>query len=225
MVLSSLPEVLLKPICDWLGLRYLGFFLQESRESEEGRTFQSSEKLARFRKEFPGEVIERFWTAHYSDRQIVLEAEERRMVWGGELLSWDEFVRKEPKWRRWLRTWLSPEFFRFWCVGWFNLVAAWILEVLWSELLPPNIGFSVGYFMSLLVSFTLNSKITFKVPMTVYRLVRFILSYIPNFLVQTLTVLLFYNLLQFPHSVTYFLAAAVGTPVTFICLKWFAFRK
>lgn len=92
LVLSSLPEVLLKPICDWLGLRYLGFFLQESRESEEGRTFQSSEKLARFRKEFPGEVIERFWTAHYSDRQIVLEAEERRMVWGGELLSWDEFV-------------------------------------------------------------------------------------------------------------------------------------
>lgn len=224
LVLSSLPEMLLKPICNWLGLRYLGFRPERVKGEEEEHAFQSTDKLARFQKEFPEERMERFWAAHYSDRKLVLEAEEGRIVRGNDVLDWDEFVRREPRWRKWLRTWLSPEFFRFWCVGWFNLVAAWILEVIWSELLPPNIGFSVGYFMSLLVSFTLNSKITFKMPMSFYRLFRFVLSYIPNFLVQTLTVLLFYNLLHFPHSVTYFLAAAIGTPVTFICLKWFAFR-
>lgn len=51
------------------------------------------------------------------------------------------------------------------------------------------------------------------------------LSYVPNFLLQNLFVLLIYNLLAQPKILAYCAAACFSVPVTFLALKLFAFRR
>lgn len=223
LILSASPECLLKPVCRELGVGFIGAIVDSKTCAWLGCS--ATEKLHRFRQQYPKDPIEMFWSTRLSDHPVAQEANKRCVVRGSMVTDWDEIVAREGYWRNWLGHLISPEFFRFWCVGWINMVAAWVLEASWSLLFSPNLAFTIGYLMSLLFSFVMNSKITFRTDMTVYRLGIYVLSYVPNFLVQTLTVLLFHNLLQWPYLLTYFLAAVVGTPVTFFCLKFFAFRK
>lgn len=226
VVATGVPACLLAPAQAHLGLKEV---IASSMDLHSGLYMSlcclGSEKLRRVQEAFPLAQVEEFWSGSFADEPLAQEAHMRYFVQRGKPLDWDGCLQKQSSTRRWMRTWISPEFFRFWCVGCVNMIVAWGLEVLWSFVLPPNLGFAVGYAMSLLVSFVLNSKITFQAPLTFYRLGRFVLSYIPNFLVQNLSVLLFYNLLGLPNMLTYYLAALVGTPVTFVCLKFFAFRE
>lgn len=225
LILSSSPECLLKPVCLALNVGFVGSIVDAKTGSANFLGCCGTEKLRRFREQFPKEKIEMFWSTRLSDHPVARQAEKSCIVRGDRVIEWDTILRREAYWRNWINHLLSPEFFRFWCVGWINMAVAWALEASWSLVFSPNFAFTVGYAMSLLFSFVLNSKITFKTVMTMERLGKYILSYIPNFLVQTLTVLLFHNLLHWPHLVAYFLAAIVGTPVTFFCLKFFAFHK
>lgn len=225
LILTGAPECLITPLCQNLGLHHLIASMVDSHSGRyTGLSCHGAEKLRRFRQSFPQERIVQFWSASLADQPVASNAAAPSIVRGGQLVDWETYEKKQGRWRRWMRTWISPEFFRFWCVGCVNMAASWSLEALWSLVLPANPAFAAGYAMSLLVSFTLNSKVTFKVPMSFYRFWRFALSYIPNFIVQMLSVFVLYNLLHWPHLLCYFLAAIIGTPVTFLCLKFFAFR-
>ena len=92
-------------------------------------------------------------------------------------------------------------------------------------LLGANAAFAAGYITSLLVSYLLNSTLVFKEKLETLKCVKFCISYIPNFIVQNLCVMLFYNLLHFPKLITYALAAVIGVPLTFLFIKIFAFKK
>lgn len=184
---------------------------------------EGEERLHRLREETQASFC--FYGTRLKDHVLAIAAQERYCLRGGKREAWDDFVVRQG--RRWgfLQQWISPEFFRFWCVGWLNMAAAWLLEAFWGSLLPENLGFSVGYGMSLLVSFVLNSKLTFRRRLSLGRLGAYILSYVPNFIVQFATVFLLNGLLGLPYLLCCFLAAVVGTPVTFLCLKLFAFRQ
>lgn len=225
LILSATPECLLEPVCKALGVAYMGSLVDPKTGTCTWLACGGTEKLHRFRDHFPQGRIEVFWSARFSDLPVAQIAKKRCIVRGNRVADWDEVLRREGPWREQLRKWVSPEFFRFWCVGWLNMAAAWLLEAVWSLVFAPNLAFAVGYSMSLMVSFSLNSKITFRTQISLHRFWKYVLSYIPNFVVQYLTVLLFHNLLHWPHLLTYFIAAVVGTPVTFFCLKYFAYHK
>ena len=225
VVLSPLPECLLGPPCAALNIPCLGAVVDPHTGACFVPSFSAAEKLACFRAAFPEEEIGAFFSSRLGDEPLARTAKEAYLIRGGRALPWEEYLAKEGRLHAWLRHFLSPEFFRFWCVGWLNMAAAWVLEAGWSLVLSPNLAFTVGYLMSLFVSFILNSKITFRAPVSYLRFWRYLLSYIPNFVVQSLTVLIVHNWLGLPHLLAYFIAAIVGTPVTFCCLKFFAFQK
>lgn len=224
-LLSTVPDFLLAPVEQRFHLRIHG-----AQTDEKGRRCvrvnrSVEERLETLRNLPGGAHMQLFCGARLQDHPLAMEAESRLLVRRGRREDWDLYVRREGRRWGWLRHWLSPEFFRFWCVGWLNMAAAWLLEVGWALVLPKNLAFAVGYAMSLMVSFTLNSIITFRRRMTLFRLGKYVLSYLPNFAVQFLTVIVLHNLLNWPYLLTCFLAAVVGTPVTFLCLKFFAFAQ
>ncbi len=88
-----------------------------------------------------------------------------------------------------------------------------------------NIAFNLGYITANVVGYWMNSTFVFPEPLSFRRLVRFAVSYIPNYIIQNIIVLIFYNWLGFPPVVSYLLAAALGVPVTFLCVKLFAFER
>ncbi|PKM93302.1 MAG: GtrA family protein [Firmicutes bacterium HGW-Firmicutes-1] len=119
----------------------------------------------------------------------------------------------------------NKEFMVFLIIGVINTFNGVGLALLYSYFADANLAFALGYGTSLLISYLLNSYFTFKESLGFVKLIKFCISYLPNFIIQFVTVLLFYNLLNFPKIYAYAVAAVIGVPITFLVLKFYAFAK
>ena len=120
---------------------------------------------------------------------------------------------------------LNRQFVIFVLIGVFNTLSGSLFATVYSLALNANIAFVCGYITSLIIAFFLNSKLNFRKKISLRRFIKFIVSYIPNFIIQNLIVIIFYNNLEWNKIITYFLAAIIGVPVTFVFMKLFAFGK
>lgn len=89
---------------------------------------------------------------------------------------------------------------------------------------PYRVTFVIGYCMSLVLSFFLNTYLTFRQKPTWRRFIKFPVSYIPNFIIQYGCVWLF-TMLGMNRTIAYLIAAVIGIPVTFLTMKLFVYRK
>jgi putative flippase GtrA len=117
------------------------------------------------------------------------------------------------------------EFSGFLIIGAVNTANGTIVAYLLSFLLNANASFIIGYGVSLSIAYILNSEFLFKKPLAVSRYAKFVISYVPNFIIQNGIVLIFYNLLGWHRLIVYALAAIIGIPITFLLVKLFAFGK
>lgn len=121
---------------------------------------------------------------------------------------------------------LTKEFFLFLVIGCINTFNGTFLAWLCAFLSPyNNLNFNIGYILSNLCAYWMNSRFIFHEPLSVNRYVKFFVSYIPNYIIQNIIVLIFYNMLDFPPVVSYLIAAVLGIPVTFLMVKIFAFGR
>lgn len=120
---------------------------------------------------------------------------------------------------------LSKEFILFLIVGIINTFNGTIFASLYSILINENVAFVLGYVSALIISYILNSFITFKEQMNFIKFMKFCISYIPNFMIQNIVVIIVFNIMQYDKIIAYLLAAIIGVPVTFMLMKFFAFRK
>jgi putative flippase GtrA len=61
--------------------------------------------------------------------------------------------------------------------------------------------------------------------MRVSKMLKFMVSYIPNFLIQNAVVFVLFTLLGLPELLAFTIAAIIGVPVTFFLLKLFTFNR
>lgn len=121
---------------------------------------------------------------------------------------------------------LTREFFLFLVIGCINTFNGVFLAWLCSFISPDNnLNFNIGYIIGNIIAYWMNSFIIFKAPLSCRRYIKFFISYLPNYIIQNLIVLLFYNMLGFPPIVSYIIAAILGVPVTFLMVKIFAFGR
>ena len=138
-----------------------------------------------------------------------------------------------------VRPFLTVQFFVFMFMGFINTVFSVMvasgLDILKNMFLSAGsslrvfieafrTNFIIGYAASIVLSFFLNSKFTFHQPPTLKRFLRFPISYIPNFLIQYILVFVFTSP-HWNHTIAYITAAVIGTPVTFICMKFVVFKR
>lgn len=122
------------------------------------------------------------------------------------------------------RHFFTRQFLLFLVVGVINTFNGTFLSWLFTFVTgDANIAFNIGYILSNVIAYLLNSRFIFHARLSVRRFVKFALSYIPNFIIQNVIVLIFYNALGFPPVVSYIVAAVLGVPVTFLFVKLFAF--
>jgi putative flippase GtrA len=84
--------------------------------------------------------------------------------------------------------------------------------------------FILGYILSMIISFFLNTYFTFHEKPTWKKALRFPVSYIPNFIIQYAVVWVFTSL-AWNNTLAYLLAAVIGIPVTFLTMKVFVYKK
>ena len=120
---------------------------------------------------------------------------------------------------------LNKEFIFFILIGVVNTFNGVIFSYIYSNIFNENLAFVLGYISGLIISYILNSFITFKDKLSFKKFIKFAISYIPNFIIQNIVVILVFNVLGLHKLIAYMLAAIIGIPVTFILLKFFTFNK
>ena len=115
-------------------------------------------------------------------------------------------------------------FLIFLVIGTLNTFLCSFLAMILEPLVRnANLAFNIGYLLSNGNAYLLNSRFVFPTRMTLARYVKFFLSYVPNYIIQNAIV--FINLLGLPSLASYLLAAILGVPITFLCVKIFAFGR
>lgn len=118
---------------------------------------------------------------------------------------------------------LGKKFIGFCAIGIVNIFNTAFFSWLSHHIMQENVAANLGYAVSLTVNYILNSLTVFKKPLSFKRYFRFIISYLPNFLIYFLVTLLTINTLRLPQFWGTVLAAMAGGPITFIILKLYAF--
>lgn len=127
--------------------------------------------------------------------------------------------------KKFMEVFLSKEFILFVLVGVINTFNGTIFSIIYSIFFNENIAFVLGYISALTISYILNSIMTFKEKIDLIKFIKFCISYIPNFIIQNIVVIIVFNIMNYNKIIAYLLAAAIGVPITFILMKFFAFRK
>nr|WP_242829285.1 GtrA family protein [Clostridium butyricum] len=139
------------------------------------------------------------------------------------MLPWDQY--SPGKVKKLKNIFFTKEFFTFLIVGGINTINGIVFSYVYSLFLGVNVSFVLGYVTAMTISYLLNSTLVFKEDMGIVKYIKFCISYIPNFIIQNIFVLIFYNILHWNKLIVFALAAIVGVPVTFIIMKFFAFNK
>lgn len=224
VIISASPEFLLNNICRRIGIKHLiASEVNKNTGICEGENCYGEEKVLRFKKYFEKGEIKKFYSDSLSDAPISLMASERYIVTGNNILPWDQY--SPGKVKKLKNIFFTKEFFTFLIVGGINTINGIVFSYVYSLFLGVNVSFVLGYVTAMTISYLLNSTLVFKGDMGIVKYIKFCISYIPNFIIQNIFVLIFYNMLQWNKLIVFALAAIVGVPVTFIIMKFFAFNK
>lgn len=121
-------------------------------------------------------------------------------------------------------TFFTKQFIIFVVIGIINTFNGTVFSYIFSNFLKPNLAFLPGYISGLLISYLLNSFITFKEKLSFQKLIKFSISSIPNFIIQYVVVIICTSI-GLHKLIAYMSAAIIGVPVTFILMKFFAFSN
>ena len=119
----------------------------------------------------------------------------------------------------------NRQFIKFVIIGGINTVSSTALALFLATRLQENLSMALGYIGSLTLAYFLNTYFVFKMKPALARYAKFCLSYIPNFVINNTVFVLLYNIWRLDKYVAVLLTACIGLPVTFVCVKFFAFEK
>ena len=122
-------------------------------------------------------------------------------------------------------TYFNRRFILFVFCGGMGTLANMLISSVAALGINPTLAYVCGYFGSSFVTYSLNSKLTFNEKLSVKRYIKFVISYIPNFVILFTMVAVFINLLGWYHLLVYGMAAALGLPLTFLIVRIVAFAK
>lgn len=224
VIISASPEFLLYPICKSLGISQIIASRVDPKSGEfYGENCFGAQKPERVRAHFGEICFEAFYSDSLSDQPMTALAEHSFLVEDDKSVPWNDY--RMSVWKKVKCQFFSPEFIRFLLIGCVNAFNGVLFAYLFSLLLPAQEAFICGYLLSLVISYVMNSAITFHDSMSVIKMLKFFLSYIPNFIIQNAVVFVLCTLLKQPELLAFIAAAAIGIPVTFLLLKLFTFRR
>lgn len=90
IIISASPEFLLKPVAEKLGVRLIATRMDKRTGKIEGLNCHDTEKVRRFREEYPGAHTEEFYSDSLSDSPMAELADRAFLVRKGRLSPWPQ---------------------------------------------------------------------------------------------------------------------------------------
>lgn len=120
-------------------------------------------------------------------------------------------------------TFINKKFIGFCLIGIINTFNTAFFSWLAHFRLEENVSAHIGYFISLTINYILNSTIVFKNKLNFRKYLRYLISYIPNYIIYSMVSLFTINIIKMDQFWATVLAIAAGAPITFIIIKLYAF--
>ena len=117
------------------------------------------------------------------------------------------------------------EFLMYAMIGGINTLCAVVCAYLFSSILPPMVAFVIGYVIFLILSYILNTKLTFRQSFGFVKFFKFCVAYLPSFVIQFLLAGVLISAFGHARFMVYVLTVAAGIPVTFIVMRFYSFAK
>lgn len=114
------------------------------------------------------------------------------------------------------------EFVKYAIVGCINTADYYLSYLVFMDIFKFSyrISFVLGYIVSILGSYFLNTYFTYKQKPSVKKFLIFPLTYIPNFIIQYLGIILLVDRINMSSKVAPVITAIVATPITFFVMKY-----
>jgi HAD superfamily phosphoserine phosphatase-like hydrolase len=222
IVISASPEFLLAPMCRKLGVTLIASKVDKRTGKFDGPNCHGEEKVRRLAEVTDVSAATAFYSDSLSDQPLADMIPDSFMVRGNRLIPWSEY--RPSAILKAKNTFLTPEFFLFVFCGGCGTVVNFCFSLLFSQRIDPTLAYVCGYAVSLFATYALNSALIFKKRLNALRFTKFVISYIPNFLILFTFVAVLLNVFHLWKVVVYAGAALFGLPITFILVKLFAFR-
>jgi putative flippase GtrA len=116
-------------------------------------------------------------------------------------------------------TFFTRDFMLFVFCGGMGTFINFVVSLVISMVLDPSVSYVFGYGIGLVVTYMLNAKLVICQKISCTKFVKFIIAYIPNFMILFAFVLISINFLHWNKIIVYALAASLGLPLTFMLIK------
>jgi putative flippase GtrA len=188
-----------------------------------GNDCSNEEIFNRLNSEFNNFNLANFYTGKISDKFLASKSIRSHLIVSDKVYNFNEY--KISKIEKFKSIFFAREFIMFLIIGGVNTLNGILFAYIYALLFHANVAFAIGYISALFVSYVLNSYLTFNEKLSFKKYIKFCISYIPNFIIQNIVVLIVYNILGLNKLLAFALAAIIGIPVTFVLMKFFAFRN
>ena len=128
-------------------------------------------------------------------------------------------------WKKLKDIFFDKSFLEFCIAGAINTFNDGLFTLLFDLIFQENVAAVLGYAVSLTIAFFISSFVIFKSNPTFKKYIRFIISYVPNFIIYFLVTFITINVIGLPPFWGAVLAAMAGGPITFVIIKLYAFGK
>ena len=114
------------------------------------------------------------------------------------------------------------EFLKYAIVGCINTADYYLSYLIFMDIFKFSykISFIMGYVVSIVGSYFLNTYFTYKQKPSVKKFLIFPLTYVPNFIIQYLGMILLVDRINMSRKVAPVITALVATPITFFVTKY-----
>lgn len=222
VIISASPKFLLEPIVSQLKIHTLIATEMNIKTGViTGENCRGQEKVRRLQEFLKSNTVGAVYSDSLSDTPILHLGNDAFIVKKNLHIPFAEY--KPSK----LSKLKSPEFIRFLFVGGVNALIGVMLSYIFSFFIhSAQLAFVIGFSISLVPSYFLNSTVTFKdFTFTFKKFSLFAISYIPNFLVQLVLVHFITDLFGLYPLFTYVIAVVISVPVTFLLLSLYTFKR
>ena len=114
------------------------------------------------------------------------------------------------------------EFLKYAIVGCINTADYYLSYLIFMDIFKFSykISFVMGYVVSIVGSYFLNTYFTYKQKPSVKKFLIFPLTYVPNFIIQYVGMILLVDRINMSRKVAPVITALVATPITFFVTKY-----
>ena len=219
VIITASLDFYVKPLCHSVGIkRIIATKYDINKCKIVGNNCKGEIKEKIIMNKFSNTKFEKFYTDSNDDKPLFPFALNTYIVNKDKIFKYSETYKFPTKI-------FNLDFLIFIFCGGMGTISNFVFSSLISFKLNPVLSYVFGYAISLIVSYLLNILLVFKRKISLIDFIKFVISYIPNFLILFSFVYIFINILTFNKYFVYLMAAVVGLPITFVILKLLTFKK